>query len=394
MASTSNRQVFYHTQDRQWDCRFNVPTDQDLESLLSAIKKEWDNGKFKYILVSGVEIGTRPYQDDYEIKHVHVAVIFNNRVTKSAILKNWNVKQGLGYYLVPRNRDLPYSGWKKHHSKSETKVDPATPVLYEQGTLPPDDKFTKLPEASEAEKKRKLDDILIEMKELIDNNKHEDAFKKFPRNYLTYGEKIRAMCVQKRDFFNTNGDPHIWLYGTPGSGKTALLTYIYPKYYKKNLYNKFFDLFDPQEHTHVVLEDLDHEAVETLSVNFLKTICDEAGFPIDQKYKTPQLIRTAVLVTSNFTLFEVLPEDMKGRNENVAALLRRFWHINAFDLLRLLNLKLLPKVERNKLKQSGNSDPGKVFITWDYLTNTPLCTPMRSPEEYQKIMKDYFYSMK
>lgn len=392
MQAASNRQVFFHTIDRQWDCRFNVPTDEDLNNLLNAIKSEWDNGKFKYILVSGIEIGTRPYQDDFQLKHVHVAAIFNNRVTKSAILKNWNIKQGLGYYLVPRNRDLPYSGWKNHHSKAETKLDPTIPVLFEQGTLPLDDKFTKLPEASEQEKKRKLDDILLEMKGLIEENKADEAFTKFPRNYLTYGEKIKAMLTQKRDFFKSNGDPHIWLFGTPGSGKTALLTYIYPNYYKKNLYNRFFDLYDPETHDHIVLEDLDHEAIEKLGVNFLKTICDEAGFPVDQKYKTPQLTRSTILVTSNFRLHEVLPEDMPGRRENLAALLRRFWHVNIYDMLRLLQLKLLPKYDRSKLKKEGNQDPGKLFLTWDYMTDTPLCQPLQSPEYYAQALKDYFYA--
>ena len=33
-----------------------------------------------------------------------------------------SIKQGNGYYLVPRNRDLPYSGWKTHHIKSFSKI--------------------------------------------------------------------------------------------------------------------------------------------------------------------------------------------------------------------------------------------------------------------------------
>ena len=62
------------------------------------------------------------------------------------------------------------------------------------------------------------------------------------------------------------------------------------------------------------------------------------------------------------------------------------------SLLRLLGLKLLPKYERQQLAKEGNTNPGKLFITWDYLTDTPLCTPLHSPEEYQKIIKDHFYA--
>lgn len=383
-----SKQVSFNHQDRQWDARFNVQTDDDLDTLLTAIRAEWDAGKFRYILVGGVEVGTRSYQDDYQVRHVHVAAVFCNRVSKSSILKNWNVKQGNGYYLVPRNRDLPYSGWRSHHVKEFSKVDPSKPVLYEMGELPKDE--GKRVQASEEEKKRKIDEVLIDMRSLIEKGEHEQAFRKFPRNYLIYGEKIKAMITQKKDFFKTNGDPHIWLYGYPGTGKSAILSYVYPTYFKKNLHNKFFDLYDPEVHTHVMLEDLDHEAVERLSINFIKTICDESGFAIDQKYKTPQLARTTVLVTSNFDIPSIMPEGL-GIEENKAAFMRRFWHVNIYELLRLLGLKLLPREDRKSLQATGNNDPGRLFMGWDYLTDTPTCTPLREPEHYQQLIKDAYY---
>lgn len=378
-------------QDRQWDARFNVPTDDDVERLLAALKREWDAGKFRYILCGGLEIGTRPYQDDFKIRHVHVAVIFANRVSKSSILKNWDIRQGNGYYLVPRNRDLPYSGWRDHHTKEFSKVEPSVPVLFEMGELPDDEPRRRIPEASEAEKKRKIDEILVDMRGMIESGQEEQAFAKYPRNYLIYGERLKALMCQKRDFFKNNGDPHIWLYGYPGTGKSAVLNYVYPTYYKKNLHNKFFDLYDPKVHTHVMLEDLDHEAVERLSMNFLKTICDEAGFAIDQKYKTPQLTKTTVLVTSNFTIQDVLP-DGPGQEQAQAALYRRFWHVNVTSFLRLLGLKLIPKHQRNTLQSEGNTDPGRLFISWDYMQDIPTGQPLRSPEDYQAIIKTAFYA--
>lgn len=410
MLSTAPKQVSFQHEDRQWDCRFNVQTDNDLETLLTGIRSDYERGRLKYILVGGVEIGTRPYQDDYQVRHVHVAAIFHNRVSKRAILKNWNVKEGNGYYLVPRNRDLPYSGWKSHHTKEFSKTDASSLTLYEMGTLPEDLKRKRI-EASEEEKKSNVNDILIELKEMIEKGDEEPAFKKYPRTYLQYGEKIKAMVIQKKDLFKTEGHPHIWLHGFPGTGKTAILNYIYPKSYKKNLYNKFFDLYNPEVHTHVLLEDLDYEAVDRLSINFLKTICDEAGFSIgkiscttlgprnysrtttiiDQKYKTPQLTRTTCLVTSNFTISEILTET-KGIEVTKAAFYRRFWHVCITELLRLLGIKLLPKFERNKLKKEGNDDTAKLFMGWDYLTDSPTCTPLRSPEEYQKIIKDHYYA--
>lgn len=387
---TSVRQVPFHHEDRQWDARFNIQEDNALERIVDGIKDDIARGKLKYILVGGIEIGTRPYQDDYQIKHIHVAAIFHNRVSKRSIIKNWNVKEGNGYYLVPRNRDLPYSGWRNHHIKAFSKIDTTKPILLEEGTLPEDNKRKRI-EPSEKEKKRKVDEVLIEIRKYIEEGKEDQAFAEYPRNYLQYGEKIKAMVNQKRDFFKTNGDPHIWLYGYPGSGKTAILAFIYPHYYKKNLHNKFFDLYDPKEHTHVLLEDLDHEAVERLGINFVKTICDEAGFSIDQKYKTPQLTRTTVLVTSNFQIPDIL-QDGPGLEQNKAAILRRFWHVNITSLLRLLGLKLLPKEERNKLKQEGNNDVSKLFMTWDYTTDTPTCKPLETPAYYQGMIKACFYA--
>lgn len=384
------KQVAHSHEDRQWDCRFNVQTEEYLETILAAIKSENEKGKFKWIFVSGVEIGTRPYQDDYEVKHVHIGVIFHNRASKSSIIKNWRICEGNGYYLVPRNRNLPYSGWRSHHAKIDTKVDPESLILFEAGELPTETVVRGTALGPE-EKKRKIDEILIDMRKMIEDGKVEEAWKKYPRNFITYGERLKAMVSQKRDFFKNKGDPHMWVFGYPGTGKTAVLSFVYPNTYKKNLHNKFFDLYDPTIHDHVMLEDLDHEAVERLSLNFLKTICDEAGFAVDQKYKTPQLSRTCVLVSSNFQIGDLIPTDVGGFEENKAALLRRFWHINIYGLLRLLGLKLRPKSERNDLKKAGNDDMSKLFIAWDYLTDCPTGLPLKDPVDYQEMIRDAYY---
>lgn len=397
-ASTiySKRFVPDNTRDTQWDGRFNVQLDEDLGNLVQRIKGEAERGVFRYILVGGVEVGENKYQDDFGVKHVHIGAIFKDKISKNAILNNWGVKRGNGYYLVPRNRSLPYSGWRSHHTKAISKIDPNNTVLLEMGTLPKDkeDQPTFQKRSSE-EKKRKLDEILIEMKEMYEEGKDDEAFKKFPRTALQYGEKIKAMLHQKKDKLTSEGHPHIWIYGAPGQGKSAVLSFIYPNTYKKNLYNRFFDLYDPKVHDHVLLEDLDHDAVDTLSTNFLKTLCDEAGFPIDQKYKTPQLTRSTILVTSNFTIPDVIQNSTEtniwGKAANMKAMLRRFWHVEVREFLRVLQLKLISKYEIQQLKKQGNLDPGKLFMTWDWTTDTPLCEPLKKPEEYAAIIKEHFY---
>lgn len=411
------KNVAYTHEDRQWDARFNVQDDADLEQLLDGIRSDADKGKFKYCLVGGVEIGTRSYQDDYGIKHVHVAAVFVNRTSKRAILKNWNivrhaVRHDLMWiaerreWLLSRTKE-PRSpllvravlrltiticrGWKNHHTKAFSKVDPNKLVLFETGTLPTDLKRQRV-EASEEEKKRKIDEILIEMKGMLEEGKDDECFNKFPKHTLMYGEKLKSTLKQRRIEACNEGNPHLWVTGYPGTGKTAILHYIYPNAYKKNLYNRFFDLYDPKVHTHVIMEDLDHEAVEKLSINFIKTICDEAGFSIDQKYKTPQLARTTVLVTSNFGIRDIVPESA-GFHKNVAAIQRRFWECKIYELLRLLQLKLVPKETRAALKKEGNSDVSKLFLDWDYVTDIPTGKPIKEPAYYQQAIRDYFYAL-
>ena len=134
---------------------------------------------------------------------------------------------------------------------------------------------------------------------------------------------------------------------------------IYPKYFNKNLDTKFLDRYDDKVHSHVLLQDVDHHSVERLGVQFFKSICDEAGYPIDQKYKTPQLTRATILVTSNFTINEIVPEG-KGVDQTKMALHRRFLQLRIDTLQQYLGIKLINEYDRKRLKSQGNNDPAGV----------------------------------
>lgn len=381
----------FNYQDRQWDARFNLPTQEDVDTLVAAAQSLFDAGRLRYLLIGGVEIGANPKQDDYNIRHCHVALYFHNPTAKSAILKHLAVKQGYGYYLVSRNRNLPFSGWRKHHTKVETKVDGNQLVLLELGVLPEDDNRQFVLRSNE-EKKRKVDEVLIEIRDMLKQQKTEDEiFQRFPRNWVQYGEKLKSMTVQRADFFKSNGDPHIWLHGTPGCGKSSLIAWIYPKLYKKNLYNRFWDLYNPNVHTHTLLEDLDHQAVETLKLNFIKTICDESGFTYDQKYKTAQPARTTVLVTSQFTIQCILQNVLVENSSQQAAIRRRFWEVSAIELQRILKVKLRNTYELRQLKKEGNEDPSKCFISWNYPEDMPSLRPLPTVEEAQAMIREAYY---
>lgn len=378
-------------EDRQWDARINVQTDEYLEDVVQAIKDEDSKGKFKYILIGGLEVGTKPTQDDYQVRHVHIAAIFHNRASKSSILTNWHIKQGNGYYLVPRNRDLPYQGWRAHHIKEFSKVDQTALSIYESGELPADvGQKRKITERSDLEKKSTTDEVLRKIRKLLEDGRDEDAFQQYPRNFVLYGERLKAMITQRKPEA-VRVHPHIWLYGFPGTGKTAVMNYVYPRMYKKDLNNRFFDLFDMKVHTHIMLEDMDHANIEKLGIQFLKTLCDESGFPIDQKYKTPQIAKATILVTSNFCLDAVIPEG-KGVTETKMAMARRFMHVRIDDMMKLLGLKLIPKYERNQLKLKGNTNPAAVFMAWNYLHDCPTGEEVKEPEYYQERILAAYYA--
>nr|UQB76433.1 nonstructural protein [Flumine parvovirus 11] len=293
--------------------------------------------------------------------------------------------------MVPRNRDLPYAGWRAHHTKEFSKVDKSATIIFEAGELPKDAGEKRKIVRSEAEKKETTDQVLKKIRTMLEEGKDEDAFQAYPRTYMQWGEKLKAMVMQKKPL-GTKVFPHIWLMGNPGSGKTALLNFLFPRTYKKDLNNRFFDLYDARAHDFIMLEDMDHQNLDKLGVQFLKTICDESGFPIDQKYKTPQLAKTTVLVTSNFTLNTLIVDTLSlGVTEHKRALGRRFCQLQIHQLLYLLGLKLLPQYELKQLKLKGNDNPGAIFMDWDYIQDGPTGLAIKTPEEYQEKLLGYFY---
>lgn len=379
--------------DRQWDMRINVPTEEYLTAIVENAALLSAEGKTKYILVSGVEVGTRPYQTDYQVRHVHLCLIFPNPTSKASILKKLDVIEGHGYYLVPRNREFPYSGWREHHIKPFSKVDPSKPILFEGGELPPDVRRA-MTVRSDLEKKRKLDEILVDMRAMYQEGKDEEIFIKYPRNTLIYGARLKAMVEQKRNFHGLKNFPNIWLHGPPGVGKSSLFEWLFEgEMYNKDLSNRFWDLYDDKIHKFARLEDVDCENVDRLGIQWFKTICDEGGFAIDQKYKTPQLTRATILVTSNYTIDGIMPEDTKDLETAKKALYRRFYHINVWEMHRLLGVKLLDNYDVMRLKKAGNTDASKLYMCYDYATGMPTGLPLKSKEAYRQMILDAYYGV-
>ncbi|KAH9068848.1 hypothetical protein Ae201684P_004547 [Aphanomyces euteiches] len=138
--------------------------------LVAAIQEHYAEGKKCYVLVSGVEIGTKPQHTDYQ--------------SSGAIMKKRGIDMKLGYYLKPRNRVFEETSQLLDH--------------FGEG---------------EAEKKCKVNDVIIDMRALIEAGKEKEAFEKYPRNFMQYGEKLKAMHAIRRRFFQLQIDDLLKIVG-------------------------------------------------------------------------------------------------------------------------------------------------------------------------------------
>ena len=184
-------------------------------------------------------------------------------------------------------------------------------------------------------RKRKLDDIIIEMKGMIEDGQDDEAFRKFPRNYLTYGEKLKSIIHQKRDFFRLTATPALAL-GGPGEGKSALLQGRLSKLLQQNwtpsssivLMRKctrmccFKILITPRSRV------LRRSAPSSSRASVMRR-----GILSTKSTRVPRSLASRSSFRPTSVSDQVLPEDTKGRHEQLTALTRRYWQVNIRALL-------------------------------------------------------------
>ena len=115
----------------QWDIRLNVPTDQDVQAVITNTQNRYELDNVVYVHVSGVERSTSSGQ-----LHVHIALILANRTSENSIIRKYVVNSAHGFYVVPRDMNKDIDEWIRYHAKRATKVDPDVPFLYQAGRLP------------------------------------------------------------------------------------------------------------------------------------------------------------------------------------------------------------------------------------------------------------------
>lgn len=239
----SDGNVDWGDQSRQWDVRINLgPGDCTLESAERELEwsiqriKNWDN--IRYVFVGGIEVGDNPSQDDFKRHHVHIALILRSPTTRRSVVHHLGLSKysnGLerSYYLGKRNPFASFTGWRNHHSKDRTKVGKEL-VAYEAGEAPKEygNQLLKRGEAG----KMKQDDMLREIMQLFSQGKKDQAFQDFPALTLRYHAQITALVKSRvTPPEKIDHSKRLWIFGPPGTGKSAYVAWKYPKAFKKSL---------------------------------------------------------------------------------------------------------------------------------------------------------------
>lgn len=372
--------INWSEQDRQWDIRVNLlpgaeigsieDAREELEALLK-IWKTWD--KIKYCFVGGIEVGDNPSQDDFERFHVHIALILHTPNTRRAVVHSLRLSRALvgsrageprSYYCAKRNPFASFTGWRNHHAKEKTKVGQDY-IAAEFGEAPREYGNQLIEKGGCG--KMKQDDMLREIMQLFSQGKKDQAFQEYPALTLRYHGQITAM-VKSRNELPTEIDhsKRLWIYGGPGTGKSAFVAWKYPRAFKKSLTKNevlYWNGLDLDWHSHVYLEDIGPEAFENIGMEQLKQWADPShGYTVSMKYGAPIYgVTLPLIVTSNYRPSQLLPDDLKYPTTELQALERRFEVVSIAQLLERENLKLRPKSELVALRKAKNADFSAVF---------------------------------
>jgi hypothetical protein len=335
----------------QWDIRVNIPSIEWLDNYISGLDDYCEKGSVKYLHVSGIEIGTAPDKDSFNQRHVHIALVLFNYTSKRSIVNRFTVKN-YGYYVEPRDKTLPISGWIAYHSKRQTKIRPDDGLIYIYGDLPRSRIKRTMDDDTpvEAMKKNKKRDDWRLKKQLMINNDWDRLDDEFPG--FIYSSMGQAM---KRDIMKQANDDYtkplqgklnnVIIWGPSGSGKSSSIALMYPNCYKKQKGSQYWDAYDKTnpDHSIVWIDEMSKETLKTFSgkmdggFEFLKELGDRYAVTVDEKYTKGYKIRPKrIIITMNEHPTSLLPE--RAVEVNKQALFRKFKIMYVNDWLILNGL--------------------------------------------------------
>jgi len=147
----------------------------------------------------------------------------------------------------------------------------------------------------------------------------KDIAEEHPETYLKFHKGIHMLKSVLTDPYHHEDIRGLWYVGVPGAGKSRKALEENPGAYRK-AQNKWFDGYDGE--TCIILDDLDKGGA--CLGHYLKIWGDRYPCSGEIKGGTVQLQHTQLIVTSNYTIKELWPDDEQMQ----AAIKRRYRQIH------------------------------------------------------------------
>lgn len=146
---TGKKELYRTRASTEWDLSFTFPSDALYmpKSMIVTIEDfiRTNPDQIKYALISGIEMGTNSESlTTHNAHHVHCCLVVKDAMTRDQALQVFELEEvykhnKFKHYAMPRNPEWTYAGWKLHHTKVDTKIDPTSTILFEYGSMPQDD---------------------------------------------------------------------------------------------------------------------------------------------------------------------------------------------------------------------------------------------------------------
>lgn len=301
--------------------------------------------RFEKIVVGGPELAPST-----GMRHVHIYVAFEHARSRSQIssllqlhgLKPWiecAVKQDADRII-------------KHHCKLESKQDVHVLKLFEF----PEELTTGLSSDEEYRPVKRHKTTQDELRSAIETGDIDNVKNLNYMLYIKSKTAIEAECVKFRPQTDDQVFEHLWITGSTGKGKTALIKRLWPDAYWKDCCNPNFEEYNNQKV--VVFDDFDNKRLRLLTVGKLKNLCNPAGDRCKINYGSCY-VKAMIIITSQYSLLDCFKH--KGKQKYVAnpdwniqedpieedpdyqAIKRRFREISIDKLLFQHNLQLKSK---------------------------------------------------